>query len=129
MNALTTAEMTRIKAAQAETFRDTCQIGTLTVTHGSVYETESYSYATAIACGFKAGGGKETADGSQTAINSASVRLPFGTTVTSKDRIKLVSRFGTALAAAVEYKILGAPETGPTAITLQLQAIPTTGSG
>jgi hypothetical protein len=126
---MSTTETTRMKATVAESFNDTCQIGTLTTTQGGVYNTESYSYATAIPCGFKAKGGKETSDGSQTAINSGSVRLPFGTTVTSKDRIKLVSRFGVALAAAIEFKILGAPEQGPTAITLQLQAIPATGSG
>jgi hypothetical protein len=129
MRAISTTETDRMKATVAESFNDTCQLGTITVTHGSVYETESFSYGSTISCGFKAGGGKETADGSQTAINSGVLRLPLTTSITSTARVKLLSRFGYTLGIPMIFKVLGAPEYGPTAITLQLQAIPTTGSG
>jgi len=117
-----------MRSTAIESFNDTCQIGVYGVTTGT-YSKPAYTYGAIIACGFTAKGGRETADGTQTALNSGSLRLPVGTAITSKDRIKLISRFGTTLSTAIEFRILGAPEHGPTAITLQLQAITAQGTG
>lgn len=129
MNAITTAEMTRIRAATADTMWDTCKLGTATETHGTTYDTENISFGSAIACGFKAGGGREANNGSQVPVNAASVRLPLTTTITSIDRVQLISRFGYTLGTPETYAVNGGPEFGPTAITLRLTRQPAGGVG
>lgn len=107
--ALTACEISGVVAALASTYRDTCQIGARTNTQSGPYLSLTWSYATAIACGFKPIDGGESADGAQFGTNKGVVRLPRGTTVTADDRIKLVSRHGTTLSPSVVFQVVGEP--------------------
>ncbi len=117
-------ELADMRTAQSESMNDTCQLGTVTESAGSVYLSESISWATAIACGFKAGGGREVQDGSQAVINDAELRLPYDTVVGSANRVKVTKVAGVTLTTAEVYRILGGPLRGPSAIRLKLQRLP-----
>lgn len=117
-----------MRSAAAETFNDTCELGTLTTSSGT-WNEETFTYGSPVSCGFEAGGGDETADGAQVAINSGTLRLPATTVIGSSGRVKLTYRDGVAVSPLLIFKILGGPELGQSAIVLQLQAIPVTGSG
>jgi len=129
MNALTATEAAALRTAAEAAMLDTCQLGTVSNAADDTYEgAETVTYATAISCRFVAQRGAEGA-GSEAVINDAMVRLPFATAATSVKRVKLVSRFGTALGTPETYRILGGPLTGPTAVTLKLKALPAGGVG
>jgi hypothetical protein len=129
LNALTATETARIKAAQLGCMFDTCQIGTTTEAAGSVYSSTTISYATAIPCGFSAGGGRETNDGGQAVLNDGTLRVPQGTAITSTSYIKLISRCGYTLGTPEIYRVLGGPQPGPFGLIVQLQRVPTGGTG
>jgi len=128
MNAMGTAEITALRTTAAETMLDTCQLGTVMVSTSGAYATETVSWATAIACGFRAAGARE-ALGSQAPLNDAVVRVPITTIVTSVSRIKLITKLGYTLPAPEVYSVQGGPLYGPTCITLRLQALPSGGVG
>lgn len=117
MSYLTAPEVTRMKAEAEETMLDTCQIGIRTSGDFSDPSgTASYSYGSGIACGVSKGGGVESDEGAQVDIAAVTIRLPIGTTVSSKDRIKVTHRKGTALAADEYYSINGDPAGGTVAL-------------
>lgn len=117
MSYLGAAEITRMKAEAEDTMLDTCQIGVRTSgDFGDPSGTASYAYGSGIACGVAKGGGAESDEGAQADISAVTIRLPMGTTVSSKDRIKVTHRRGTALAADEYYSINGDPAGGTVAL-------------
>lgn len=128
MNTPGAAEIAALRSAAVETMLDTCQLGTLTVNTSGAYASQSVTFGSTIACGFRAASAREQA-GSQAPLNDAVVRLPIETTVTSVSQVKLISKLSYTLPTPEVYAVQGGPQYGPTCITLALKRLPAGGTG
>lgn len=122
---LGTSELAELRAAAEDSMLDTCKVGTYSAGSqtGPDIAAPSYSYGSAIACGFDAGASDETDDGGQVTMTDAVIRLPIATTVNGTDRIQLTHRHGEALGTAEYYRILGEPRRGVSALVCQVKRI------
>jgi head-tail adaptor len=124
--ALTAGELALDRLDYLTTLNDICQIAARVQTqdsYGEMVETWP-SYATAIACGVTAPGGRVHIRGDAViVVTSTTVRLPLGTVIAAGDRLKITKRYGVALSPALVYEVVGYPQIGPTAIIVELQEI------
>lgn len=120
MRALSTGELDRMRDVQDDAMGDECKIGTLSETVSGGHVSESYTYGSAIACGFDASGNGEASDGSQAGITTAALRLPIDTVVSSASRVQVTKRNGATLASAEYFSVVGDPRRGPTCLTVDL---------
>jgi hypothetical protein len=125
------AELAAMRATQQGAMQDTCQIGVQTSAadaEGQLVAT--YTYGTAIVCGinFKPSNTQRsewrTSDGTLVNVDTTA-RLPHGTAVNAKDRLKVVTRFGETLATALVFDVQGEPVEGPSGIEVGLTAVTT----
>lgn len=105
--------------------QDTCVIQTYWATfdtYGAPVIT--FTDGAPVGCGFDPTGGRKNRRVDLTALHvDATVRLPIGTAVSAKDRIKVTKRFGTALGAALVFDVQGSPQQGPSGIVLELAKV------
>jgi hypothetical protein len=105
-----TNEYSEIRAAATAAMRDTCQIGTASATTDNDPSNVTWTYATAIACGLKVATKSEvTENGSQATVTHAELRLPWGTTIGTANRIKLITQAGATLSPSPVYAVIGEP--------------------
>lgn len=125
--ALSTTQLAQMRTAHAVLMGDTCQIGTYAAgtadAHGHV--AGSYTYATAIDCGFEWKGANEAHTAAMsTAQADAMLRVPHTTSVAVRDRVKLTYRYGTGVTDQV-FEVVGVAQRGPTASLLFLRQVTT----
>lgn len=101
---------------------DTCKIGVASTSTDGPYTVQSYTWGSEIACGFNPNPGGESADGAESGVNVAEIRLPHGTTVTSTSRVRITHRSGAAVTEQ-DWAVDGDPHVGPTGIVVALKAI------
>lgn len=117
-------ELTRLQATQSAHMPDTCLIltrSTLEDAYGG--EVETFTPGSAVFCGFKATSKREVQEQGQVVMAEAELRLPIGTAVTSKDRVRVTHRFGIALPSALDYDVIGHPSQGPSGLLLTLRRV------
>lgn len=126
---LSAGQITQMKATNAGLMSDTCAIG---IYSGASFDshgqpTESWSYGSAIACGFNpnasigsAAGRTEPGELTVTPLN-AQVRLPIGTTVNVRDRVKVTKKNGATLPEDLVFEVVSFRRQGPAGILLDLQ--------
>jgi hypothetical protein len=124
---LTTAQLTQMRATHAGLMGDTCQIGTYSAgtpdSHGRI--RGSYSYATAIACGFEWKGQSEAHTAVMTQLDAdALLRVPASTTIEQRQRVKLTYRYGTDI-TDLTFEVVGFGQRGPTATLVYLKQVTT----
>ena len=128
MVAFSDTDLANMKLTQEGHMMDTC------VLQAAVQTADTYNQlvetwpadADAISCGLDMRPGSERHGIDNTVINyDATVRLPFATAPDLKDRVKITKRFGTALAAPLEYDIVGPIQKGPSGVRLLLKIIET----
>ena len=124
MPAYNTADLAFMQETQQITLHDTCLILAYTVGTLNAYGKPAitYSAGTAVACGWKPET-KEVMQDTQVPAWDGRLRLPTGTAVGNKDRIRLTHRYGATLAPAQDYEIIGNPEQGPSGIVLRLKSV------
>lgn len=125
MRALTEVELTRMQGAQEDAMMDQCSILTYssTVVSGEVQDgwTES---GNRVKCGLNTQKSREIHKDDLTIVKTdAQLRLPIGTTVAARDRIKVITRFGQPEAELLTYGIAGEPQQGPSGLVLDLVII------
>jgi len=123
---LTAADIAGITDAFAETLRDTCQIATPSVTKEGPYASTTVSYGADVACGIKYRNDAqdtEGGDGAQAPTDSATIRLPVGTSITPQSRVKVTKRLGTTLPVAQEWAVTGYPMVKLGYVQCQLKAV------
>jgi len=104
-----TGEYADLRAAAQAAMRDTCQIGTRSTPTGNDPGAVTWTYATAIPCGLSVMTRGETVDGAQATLTDAVLRLPWGTAITSSNRVKLSTQAGVTLSPAPVYAVQGEP--------------------
>ena len=124
---LTTTQLAQMRHVHGELMGDTCQIGTFAAgtadTHG--YVPGSYTYATAIDCGFSWQGTTEGHTAAMTTAQAdAMLRVPHTTSIAVRDRVKLTYRYGTDITDLV-FEVVGIGQRGPSATLCYLRQVTT----
>lgn len=124
---LSTTQLAQMRVAHADLMGDTCQIGTYSAGTADAFGhvPGSYSYASAISCGFERKGATELHSQAMTTVNAdAMLRVPHTTTITARDRVKITKRYGTDTTDEV-YEVVGIAQRGPTATLVYLKQVTT----
>ena len=124
--AFSSRELNAMKAAQEAHMMDRCKILAWSVGSADAFGRKSATYTAGseIACGFNfANRTVEVQGESDVVLIDGHVRLPSGTTVSSKDRIRITKRFGSAV-TNVDYEIIGEPRLGPSGLRLDIRKVP-----
>lgn len=123
MQAISISELEAMRAAARSTMFDTCRIaryGGTGAPDGPEPNIAAFTLGADTDCGFDGDTSGET-DGAQETIASATIRLPFGTTIGAQDAILLTKRHGEALAVPEEYRVVGAPRVGTVAVVVKCE--------
>lgn len=118
-----TGDYTALRAAATACMRDTCQIGVQAYVSGDDPGNVTYTYSTAIPCGLKATTQGELADGSQATLTTAELRVPWGTSIKSGDRVKMTTQAGVSLTTKLLYAVDGEPYQTLAAVRCKLKRI------
>lgn len=124
MRTLTAGELTRMRADAEATMFDVCEIGTFqaTDTDGPEPNQGDWTFGETVPCGFGVNTTRESA-GNQIPTASGEIRLPFGTTLSGADILKLLSRHGEWLETPELYRIVGEPRVGTVAVVVKVELI------
>lgn len=117
-----TGEYADLRAASVATFRDKCKIGVRAESSTNDPSEVTFTYGSEIACGLHVTTrGEVTADGSQATITNALLRLPWGTSINTSDRIWITEQGDTDV--SVYYAVDGAPYQSLANVTVRLKRI------
>ena len=124
---LAAAQIERMTAVAEESMMDACVVQAYTSNVNAVGDdVPSYTDGSAIACGVRFSSDREpermTLDGTTYDVD-ATVRLPKGTSVDTRDRIKVTHRYGDALASPWVFLVLGMSQVGPTATVVKCKRV------
>lgn len=124
MTTFSASELANMRTAQDGHMMDTAFIQDETETTNS-YREVVFTYAdrgTSTVCGLDMRPGSENVREDKTVlIYDATVRLPIGTLVDEKNRIKVTKRFGETLTTVLVYDIVGPVQRGPSGVRLLLR--------
>ena len=120
-------DLAMMRRVARQTMADTCVIQTLTST-GDGYDTsvDAWSDSAAIECGYMPAKAREVMGGAQVIIQPATIRLPFDTSITNLQRIKLTHRYGEELTTALYFSVKDEPRRGPSALVVEVDQVPDT---
>ncbi len=117
---LTEREITQLRESATDSMLDGCQIGTYDDTkRGSTGQVLSdYDWSDVIPCGYKpmanTMSGEFTNENGDVVHAEGRLRLPHGTVIDHKSKVRIVSRAGQDV-DPIEYDVLGLPAVGLTA--------------
>jgi len=125
MGLISANDLTGLRADQTDALWDTCIVQAWSGTANAYGElVETYTDGSAMACRFVASSGSESHKANMTTVTMpALVRLPLGTTVTAKDRVKITKRFGETLATALVFGVEDDGIAGATCVTVKLKDV------
>jgi head-tail adaptor len=124
MQAFSTAELAAMQAAQQAGMQDTCIIQTYSETINTYGQpVPTWTDGTAQACGVYPKGLRESHNVSNTTVQyDATIRLPVGTVVDMRDRVKVTHRFGVAV-TNVTYGIIGPVRRGASGVQIDVRLV------
>jgi hypothetical protein len=123
---VTLGEIAALKAQATALFRDTGKIGTASTPMGADPTAVTWTWGSTIGMGV---GGSDVAraseavDGSGASIKYDTIRLPLTSTVTSENRLQVISRDGATLTAPEYYRVVGDPTRGLTCLVARVKLI------
>lgn len=128
MSALSTAEMSSMRADFETTMHDRCIVapysGSKKRTSPEPNDPVSWDYSgEAIACGLDYSSRAKIPGTQVPADAEGTIRIPHGTVIDQKARIRLTQRNGDDLAPAWDFEILGLPRAGMTGIQVYVKRV------
>lgn len=111
-----------MRAAQTDHMNDTCVIRA----YGSTTDEfnmpkPTYTAGAPMACGFRARTPKEVLQRAQVAMSDGDLRLPIGTLLDPRSKLRITHRHGQALNPVEDYEIVGEPLRGPSGLVVLLR--------
>jgi head-tail adaptor len=125
MSLLTASDLAAMRADQSDAMWDTCIVQVWSGSADAYGELiETYTDGSALACRFVPASGTESRRSNMTqVVMPAMVRLPLGTAVTAKDRVKITKRFGSTLTTPLIFGVDDASISGATCVTVKLKDV------
>lgn len=123
MRILQPAELARMRMAQESAMMDTCVLMRYGETFDPMHHpVPSWTDGPVLACGLNMSGGEElSSDGRVLVSWTASLRLPAGTLLDVRDRVRMVLRFGQVCEQII-YDLAGPAQEGPSGLVARLRA-------
>ena len=111
-----------MRQVQDSAMMDQCQIMRYSETFDAAhFPVPAWTAEPAIACGLEMANGKRQRKAELTAIAwDARIRLPIGTTLDVRDRIKLIKKYGETV-TAITYELMSPASQGPSGLVAQLR--------
>ena len=124
MRHFTATELTRMRSTQDGAMQDTCRIGAYTSVDDA-YNLPSviYVYGDEVVCGLDLISPTEQQASGEVPIIDAKLRLPIGTTIDERDRIRIEQRYNEALTTPQVFEIEGPVDRGPSGLVLDLRLV------
>jgi hypothetical protein len=125
MRAFTSEELTRMRATQDGAMQDVCRVGGYVADSDDAYGLPSseYVYGDEVVCGLELVSPDEAQDAGEVPMIDARLRLPIGTEIDERDRIRVEQRYGEALDDAQVFEIEGPVQRGPSGLVLALRLV------
>jgi hypothetical protein len=122
--AFSAAELLTMRAAQNGHMMDVGTLDRYTLAAADAYGNPNPSWPTGSAtiCGYRQARPDEILEASDVPYFDASLRLPIGTVIDTKDRFTLTHRHGTAI-SAIRHEIVGQPQRGPSGLVVRLKVV------
>ena len=104
--------------------QDTCRIGAYTSTDNAYnLPSVTYVYGVEVVCGLDLMRPNEQHSSGEVAVIDAILRLPIGTTIDERDRVRVEQRYNEALTTPLVFEIEGPVDRGPSGIRLDLRLV------
>lgn len=115
-------ELERLRMHQEEVMQDTCVLMRYSETFDAMHHpVPAWTDGPMLACGLRQTAGQEvSADGRVLVSWPATLRLPIGTRIDLRDRVRIVLRFGQACTPMV-YGFAEPAQEGPSGLVIRLK--------
>jgi len=129
MRAFTSTELSRMRSTQDSAMQDVCRIGAYRESMDGYGNPDTsspgtlWTYGGEQICGLQHVRPRETQASGDVPLIDARLRLPIGTAIDERDRIRIERRYGEALPAAQVFEIVGPVQRGPSGLVLGLRLI------
>ena len=120
---VTLGEIADLQAQASALFRDTGAIGTASTPAGADPTEVTWTYGGTIAMGVDTSRPSEAVDGSGASLTDGTIRLPLTATVSTTNRLKVISRDGATLTAPEYYRVVGDPTRGLTCLVARVKLV------
>jgi hypothetical protein len=130
VRAFTAGELGRMEDTQEGAMQDTCRRMVFVEDIADAYGMPATEWVedVALECGFDAMAKPEAMEGTEVVMADAVMRLPMGTELDHRDRLKVTHRFGVMVEEPETFEVIGEAERGPSGLVLKLRLV-TDGSG
>jgi hypothetical protein len=120
----TATELARMRGTQDDAMQDTCRIGAYTAVDDAYnLPSVTYVYGDEVICGLDLLRPNEQHASGEVPVIDAVLRLPIGTEIDERDRIRIEQRYNEALDVAQVFEIEGPVDRGPSGIRLDLRLV------
>jgi hypothetical protein len=120
----TATELTRMRDTQDGAMQDVCRVGAYTATDdGYNLPDVTYVYGPEVVCGLDLLRPNEQHASGEVPVIDAILRLPLGTAIDERDRIRIEQRYNEALTVPQVFEIEGPVDRGPSGIRLDLRLV------
>lgn len=127
MRHFTAGELARLQDTQDGAMQDTCVVCSYSATQDDWGNpSATYTDGDALACGFEHGAPDEIQESGDVPRIDGRLRLPLGTTLDERDRVRVTHRYGVELTSAETYEVVGPARRGPSGLYVDLRLV---GSG
>jgi len=125
MRSIPVNQLARMQAAQVAAMFDLCVPMRYSESFDAMHHpVPVWIDAEPVACGLDMVGGSEIdGDGRILVTWDAEIRLPLGTILEPKDRVRIISRFGVADEPRLEYEVAGPARKGPSGLVVRLKRV------
>jgi len=120
---VTLGEIADLQAQASALFRDTGQVGTASTPAGADPTDVSWTWGSTLGMGVDTSRPSEAVDGSGASLTDGTIRLPLTATVSTTNRLKVISRDGATLTAPEYYRVVGDPTRGLTCLVARVKLI------
>lgn len=104
--------------------QDTCLILAYSATSDDYGNPDpTYTAGSALACGFEPVRPRELQESGEVPVIDARLRLPIGTTLDERDRMRMTKRYGETLSPAEDFEIVGPVMRGPSGLVVGLRLV------
>ena len=120
---VTLGEIADLQAQAVGLFRDSGQIGTASTPAGADPTDIAWTWGSTLGMGVDTSRPSEAVDGSGASLTDGTIRLPLTATLSTVNRLKVISRDGATLTAPEYYRVVGDPTRGLTCLVARVKLI------
>jgi len=113
-----------MRSTQDGAMQDVCRVGAYQAVDDAYnLPTPTYVYGIEVVCGLELMRPNEEHASGEVPVIDAVLRLPIGTAIDERDRIRIEERYNESLITAQVYEIEGPVRRGPSGIRLDLRLV------